>query len=435
MQTGLELLKIVLSNPMPHTPWNFDEIQNGAEIKGINLFTIILLVNERITKDIKVPDNYENTDIDSAKDIIANGMAATLVENSDYSNFDIITSPLVYVYKSTLFLEFCASHKELGPCLNNVLEKYGCTDIRTFISVICGLFVESYNSKNNYCRFVFSESEPAPKFFNELSFSISCTIEERKNVDYSYFRAHPLIRVSDYEYIVVCQPFLFGKLYQSLIFDFSEALGNGDKVREIVSTDFSEKILLFPLLKKAIYPGSPFSLSGEECDKIQKKSAPDFYVRNWTSCFLFELKDYSFRAKEKTSLSYEVVFNYLYAQFVEKNNGRAGAIKQLVTNVKALNDKDFIWDKKARPKRIYPVLVLGNQNYLNYGITYILNKFFSEELLRQGVLSKSISELLIIDLDTLILYADLFSKSSFEKIVREYFSKLNYKILQKSVIS
>lgn len=352
MQTGLELLKILLSNSEPHTPWDFDTIPNGPEIKGANLFTILLLVNERITQDIKVPDNYVDADLDTAKDIIANGVAATLVENSDYSNFDLVTTPLLYVYKSTLFLEFCASHKELAPCLNKVLEKYGCTDIRTFITVICGLFVESINSKNNYCRFVFSENDPAPKFFNELSFSINATIDETQNIDYTYFRAHPLIRVSEYEYILICFPFLFGKLYQGLIFDLSEALGNGYKVREIISTDFSEKQLLFPLLKQSISSENGISLSGAECDEINKESAPDFYVRNQDSCFLFELKDYSFRAKEKTSLSYELIVNYLHTQFVEKSKGRPGAVRQLAKNVKALIDKNFIWDKSAQPDHI-----------------------------------------------------------------------------------
>ncbi len=424
MQTGLELLKILLSNSEPHTPWDFDTIPNGPEIKGANLFTILLLVNERITQDIKVPDNYVDADLETAKDIIANGVATTLVENSDYTNFDILTTPLLYVYKSTLFLEFCASHKELAPCLNKVLEKYGCTDIRTFITVICGLFVESLNSTNNYCRFVFSKNDPAPKFFNELSFSIDATIEETQNIDYTYFRAHPLIRVSEYEYILICFPFLFGKLYQGLIFDFSEALGNGYKVREIISTDFSEKQLLFPLLKQSISSENGISLSGAECDEIQKESAPDFYVRNQNSCFLFELKDYSFRAKEKTSLSYELIVNYLHAQFVEKSNGRPGALRQLAKNIKALIDKNFIWDKSAQPDRIYPVLVLGNQNYLNYGMTFILNRFFSKELQAQNIPSQSVSDLVIIDLDTLLLYSDFFSKKSFEKIVGEYFTKI-----------
>lgn len=96
MQTGLELLKVLLSDSESYTPWNFEKIPNGSEIKGVNLLTILLLVNERITKNLSVPDNYKNTDIDTAKYIIANGIAATLVGNSDYSNFDITTSPFVY---------------------------------------------------------------------------------------------------------------------------------------------------------------------------------------------------------------------------------------------------------------------------------------------------------------------------------------------------
>ncbi|MDE6697532.1 MAG: hypothetical protein K2K25_11695, partial [Muribaculaceae bacterium] len=43
-------------------------------------------------------------------------------------------------------------------------------------------------------------------------------------------------------------------------------------------------------------------------------------------------------------------------------------------------------------------------------------------------------ELVIIDLDTLILYADLFSKSSFEKIVKEYFEKIKKHSKSSSVL-
>ncbi len=424
MQTGLELLNILLCCSPVHKPWDFDKIPNGAEIKGINLLTILLLVNERIINDIDVPVKNENPDI-SAKDILANVVAPTLVENSDYSNFDIVTSPLVYLYKSTLFLEFCATHPLLSPALNKVLEKYGCNDIRTFLTVISGLFLESVNSKNNYCRFVFSEEKPAPKFFKELSFSMnSSPIREDQNIDYSFFRAYPLISISENEYVIVCIPFLFGKLYQSLVFDLSKQIGDGNKVREIISTEFSEQKLLFPLLRGSIAPKSPINLSGNDCDLIKKDSAPDYYVRNWNSSFLFELKDYSFRAKEKTSLSYEVLSNYLYSQFVVKKNGRGGAIRQLVNNVKAIIENDFAWDKDAHPKHIYPVLVLGNQNYLNYGITYLLNRFFKQELKSCGVESNSVSDLIIIDIDTLILYNDIFSRYSFEKIVKQYFVKI-----------
>lgn len=433
MQTGLELLNILLTCSPDHNPWDFDKIPNGAEIKGINLLTILLLVNERIINDIDIPEPYESSDV-TAKDILANAIAPTLVENSDYSNFDIITSPLLYIYKSTIFLEFCASHTVLSPALNNVLDKYGCTDIRTFITVICGLFIESYNSKNNYCRFIFSKDNPAPKFFKELSFSMSSQINENQNIDYSYFRAYPLISISDYEYVVICVPFLFGKLYQSLIFDLSKQIGNGNKVREILSTEFSEQMLLFPLLRGSIAPKSPINLSGDDCNLIKKDSAPDYYVRNWNSSFLFELKDYSFRAQEKTSLSYEVLSNYLYSQFVVKKNGRAGAIKQLVNNIKAIIENNFAWDKNGHPKHIYPVLVLGNQNYLNYGITYLLNRFFKQELTNQGVESKSINDLIIIDIDTLILYYDLFSRTSFEKIIKQYFAKVQKHLKSSDVL-
>lgn len=49
-------------------------------------------------------------------------------------------------------------------------------------------------------------------------------------------------------------------------------------------------------------------------------------------------------------------------------------------------------------------------------------------------MSKSVSELVIVDLDTLILYADFFAKNSFERIVKEYFAKIKKHSKSSSVL-
>lgn len=113
VQTGLELLKILFSKAREHKPCNFDSLCNGAQIKGTYLLTILLLVNDRITSKNIIDEKNFNDDA-SCTDLIANTLAHTLVANNDYTNYDIVTYPLLLVYKSTLFLEFCKDNAKLS---------------------------------------------------------------------------------------------------------------------------------------------------------------------------------------------------------------------------------------------------------------------------------------------------------------------------------
>lgn len=289
------------------------------------------------------------------------------------------------------------------------------------------MFTINSEFNKSCCHILFSEGEQVPDIFESLSISLDENISTDKNIDYTAFRARPIIKFSKHDYVITCLPFLLDKFYNSIIFDLSHHLNDGNKVREIISKQFTEKQLLFPLLKKIIFPKSRYNLSGDECNVIQEKLAPDFYARNWDNIYLIELKDYSFRASEKVSASYNTINNYLYNQFVKKPNGRNGAIRQLVNNIKAILNQDFVWDQDIKTtKHIYPVLVLGNSNYLNYGITYILNRFFREELVKESISSSIVQDLLIIDIDTLILYEKIWSKTntSFHSIVKLYFKTI-----------
>ena len=218
------------------------------------------------------------------------------------------------------------------------------------------------------------------------------------------------------------------KLYNSLIFDLSDVSCDGDKIRGIVSLQFTETQLLYPLLRSIVEPKSPIHLSGDDCKKIQPNRAPDYYVRNWNDVFLFELKDYSFRADIKSRPTYDELIDYLNTQFVTKSNGRDGAIKQLVYNVKAIINNNFAWDKSlSKPRRIYSILVLGNSTYITLGVTYLLNKLFKDELRKSGVSDSRIADLIIIDIDTLILYKNAFAnrKYKFKDVIDNYLRYIN----------
>lgn len=431
-QTGLEILKYLFSIPNTHSPIDYASIENGSIQKSVDILFMVLLINERIVKG-----QANITERDSAEDTLANVAICTL-ENSDFLNFDLLNTPSIHLYKATKFFQFCKTNDFFKQYEKELFEKLGCSDAKGYLYTISKIFVENYNGGSKCCRLVFTKEIPAPKIFEVLSHSINDSIELEKNDDYKAFRAKPLIKLNEFNYVVICVPFLINRLYNSIIFEYTYLSGNGNKVREIISTDFTEKHLLFPICKDIIAPNSPINLSGEECANIESNRAPDFYARNWNDIFLVELKDYSIRAEIKSNPSQDAIYNFLYNKFVTKKKGKDGAIKQLVHNIGAIIKNDFIWDKTIKkPRNIFPILVLGSSAFLTLGVSHILNKFFHEELKKQSIVHKSIKDLIVIDIDTLLLYQDFFSKkkNSFSSIMNEYLEFIHNKHKKSSNIS
>ena len=416
-QTGLELLKYILSIPNDEIPWDFESIDDGANIKSNSVFAIILLINNRITKCEDTFSQKQNID-----EVLAM-VASTMVEYNDFTNFNLATTPLIHLYKASLFIDYCKNYPILNECISKFLSKYHCNDAKTYFASIAKLFCENLEYKDRYCLFKFDDISSVPKIFFDFSISINELVCIEDNDDYKCFRDRPLLRISEKEFVTICFSFLIDKFYNSLIFDVSRISDTEySKVKNLIS-DFSESKLLFPLIRKCVEPNSPIHLSGYDCNKILKEGAPDYYVRNWREIYLIELKDYSFKADIKSSPNNNELYEYLYEQFVEKNNGRNGAIRQLANNISRIIHKDFVWDKKIDElKNIYPILVLGNSNYLTYGIPYILNIFFRKELKAKALNSETINDLIVIDIDTLILYNDYFSYKSciFRNEIKNY---------------
>ena len=305
---------------------------------------------------------------------------------------------------------------------------YGCADSKTYLSFVIWLLLENWKYDEGYCRLTFDDDNPAPQAIEKISIPISEVISVDSNKDYKAFRERPLIKLDNTHYVVICVPFLMDKLYNSLVFDLTEVSGDGNITRTKASSEFTEPLLLYPLLRSIVEPKSPIHLSGDDCKKIEQKRAPDYYVRNWNDVFLFELKDYSFRADIKSNPTFDELVDYLHTQFVTKTNGKDGAIRQLVHNTRAIINNNFAWDKTLqKPRQIYPILILGNSTYMTLGMPYMLNKLFREELHKEEVYDCRIKDLIVIDIDTLILYNGIFSnrRYKFKKVLDDYLTHIN----------
>lgn len=422
-QTGIELLKYLFSIPDKSVPVDYCSLENGGIIKSIHVMLVVLHINERIVNGC-VPISED----DNAKDSIAHAAVISTIENNDFLNYDVTTTPYIHLYKASKFLNFCDGDSYFAKHKASLLSMYGCADSKTYLSFVIWLLLENWKYDEGYCRLTFDDDNPVPQAIDKISIPISEIISIDSNSDYKAFRERPLIKLDNTHYVVICVPFLMDKLYNSLIFDLTEVSGDGNITRTKASSEFTEPLLMYPLLRSIVEPQSPIHLSGDDCKKIEPKRAPDYYVRNWNDVFLFELKDYSFRADIKSNPTFDELVEYLHKQFVTKTNGKDGAIRQLVHNIKAIVNNDFAWDKTLhKPRRIYPILILGNSTYMTLGMSYMINKLFREELKKEGVSDCRISDLIVIDIDTLILYKGVFSnrRYKFKKVLDDYLTHIN----------
>ena len=170
------------------------------------------------------------------------------------------------------------------------------------------------------------------------------------------------------------------------------------------------------------------SFNGEDFRKSNIKGEPDYYIRNWNDIFLFEFKDSKINKEIKISSDYNSLKKTIEEKFVQKSNKRPSAIKQLVNNINRILNYDISLDTKYNNQKIkiYPVLVVGDSKFSIPGISCILNEYLKKELENNGITNDRIMDLIIVDIDTLILYQNDFCRKNLtlRNIIDEYYSYL-----------
>lgn len=114
------------------------------------------------------------------------------------------------------------------------------------------------------------------------------------------------------------------------------------------------------------------ALTEERCREMvgRKKGIepPDYYVNEGGNVILFELKDTLAKARTKESRNADEFFADLRERFYESRKGARKAIKQLMDNVKAIQDGSFVFDDISSTSIVYPVIVVDSTYYTQRGV-------------------------------------------------------------------
>lgn len=260
-----------------------------------------------------------------------------------------------------------------------------------------------------------------------LSFEVDSFISSEENRDYTYFKRYPIIQLSPTKFGVINNTFLANQLYTSLKFRMSRLCEN---FFSVFNNDFVEKYLLNEILRYAFLHDNynVTYLTENDCKSIISKyiennrvkklprleNLPDAYIRQNSKILLIECKGktISLNALENPQKCIEDINNDL----VNEKHGTG----QLISNCERIIGGNFIGDSNLPADYvIYPLLVVDDFVFSANGFNRYVIKETQEFV---GANSPKVYSFTVLDMDTLILVAELIRQGDFDifKEIEEY---------------
>lgn len=357
------------------------------------------------------------------------------IEIEDVQEETILREYVRQVVKCMAFFEFAAKDEILSELMPTFLKDYGITKWEqypvAFLSVVA--LAKFKEGVINFDNLQTASQECCRKAIDRASVAYDKVIPKKENPDYKAFRERPMIKLSEKEYFISNVGFTIGKIFDSLYFQFLDYYinkgGNGRRFLQHYTTAFSEGKLLSQTIKKICGNQYDVMLDDPACFIINSKvpSPPDFYIRLGNVVILFELKDIKMRAWTREYGSVEDYASFFYEHLVYNGKRKVG-VGQLLRQINRIKTNDFAWDKKCPPaSRIYPVLVLADYRQTASGLKNLLDIWMREEAAKEQVSLDNVGPVILMDLATLMVYAENFRKDGFVTYFDDYYTKSKFK--------
>jgi len=337
---------------------------------------------------------------------------------------DIRKDYKVQLMKVYYFFEFCQSDIEYKSYLDNFLKFYGFKKYHHYIRNVLQPFLLMMTNNEITCKIQIDETNTISiNFFNQF------VINDKKvsiDEDYSMLRQFPLFRSAPFTYTVLYMNFLIDKLYQGFLWDFvSVQKGHGHtsfnygRLKNDMGNKFSEKVLFYIVMQKCFQFYGDCRKAGEELKKLFEKSEPDYFIRKTDKIFLFEFKDATLSAEKKYSGDASVIKNELIEKFELSLKGRdksqSKTINQLYNSISEIIGGKYqqksVDDFNPDTITIYPIFIFTDVVMEADGVNYFLKERLNSLIKTNNLPKNRIKDLVMINLDTLILYQDLFRNS------------------------
>jgi hypothetical protein len=410
---------------------NLDENESQSEAEAeVNTFKAIILLNQ-LNNECQGRGLAKTKHIEDEIKVPAISLAMSY-PNSEFINYNLPEILIAQLVKAVYLFEFLENRDDTKPLLAAFLGNFNCQDWKEYLRRLLPIVIAVTNAKREGIIDIVIEKngdfDSSVAFVNNLILSQDELLEE--GYDFRAIRSRPLYSFEEGTYTVVYPLFVIEMVFKGLYFKMKQIHDNlpkeqkirGSNFRSFYCDNFSEQELLYKTLDE-IYQGQNFVRHSGSYIKgtFGVIGEPDYYIRNGNSALLFESKDILIDGNIKSTFDYQ-----LYeSEFCKKlyydtdDNGKKSkkAVLQLLNNIERLlanqlaNDTDY----DSSTLNIYPILILHDRQYNVAGLNAIVNYWFSKELSllkEKGVNIDNVRPIAIIDIDTLILYEEVFKSGN-----------------------
>jgi len=419
---------------------NSDKLLNDTNSER-ELFDIYLAVNGEFgNKTENIFKSVSDLEFPDLIDKLARVQLTNLLPYHDLNHFkatELFVSATIKAYYLFKFLE-----KEHQGLIDLFIKAYGVASWKDYLKGIIPIYKpeQGDGSGLNYINIKESENpEQSRKFLDHLSL-----IDEKSytiKTDFLNARSNPLFKIDGNNYLILDDVLLVNRIYNSV---FYELLRLAEKNKDLhrayneffsfYTYEFIEKALSYSLLNKVFGKTKYYQISGEDIvSKYRIDTEPDYYVRNGNKVFLFEVKGSIITGPTKQSFVYTTIETELKEKYLYHNVDKQNkAIAQLAERISILFNGKAIYDEHYNPRniRVFPILLVTELALTTPGINVVFQQWFEAEIEKDTILKTNrhrINPIIIIDVDTLILYSQLFEEEPglFEESLLGYINAID----------
>ena len=391
----------------------------ASEVSLFKAYSIF--INESTRNETASNKYLEGLDVELRPALTLLNQTYPVSEFVNYNLGDIFTTQLV---KSYLLLTFLESNIRCQYLMDGFYQYFKIKHWREYFAFIIPI-ISAY-SKHPSEGWTQLNVEKNENFEKNCCFLDSLSLKEfdsELNADFKLLRGNPLFKREEGLYAIISPLFVTEKIFKGLYFklkEINDLLSSKEEfikdLRSFYTLNFSENYLLYSILNYIYSERNYLQFSGEELLNEKIDGAPDFYIRNGKYMFLFESKDIFINADIKQSGNFQLIeAEFKKKLFFDSKKDKIvpKAVLQIISNIrKALRlENKFDFNYKPSNIIIYPILIVHDSSFNSMGLNYLINYWFTSELSKlatEGINVSKVKKICIINIDTLILYSDLF---------------------------
>lgn len=345
--------------------------------------------------------------------------------------------------KCVRFFEFATSNSFLKPLVEDFCEHYGIGSWWIYPKAIWSIYALTNGNAGviKVARLAMKEAAQYISVIDKTAIPSTEVVPKTNNVDYTAFRAKPLIKITEDEYVVFNFQLVIERIYSGLYFDFRQlAEKRGVSISDFkryYSTSFSEQSLLCGILKESLR--NHFEVVMDEADCLRndtskdakQSSPPDFYARYGNVVILFENKDILLAQKTKEYGSLEELIDFLKTRLYLSQKNKQEGVLQLMNHVRKIRSGEFQkrWDAGCPMNAVvYPILVVPEVKFTIPGVKNLLQRWQKES----GVSMDNVKPIAYTDIGTLCLYQHEFADKGILPYLDDYYAQSDFSRFEKS---